>query len=159
MHFNLFLLTVTETFNGNVDVKIRSVHFSVQRVNAFGLNNAVIPFEVEVLNVGGVMNTASGTFTVPVDGIYHFEFSGMKESDPTSLNVSLQANGVDVGSSYTTDLPNIFSLPGINVSLRLKVGDAVRLFKTTGTLNDFTGNNRNSHFSGWLEEGDVNVLV
>jgi len=78
----------------------------------------------------------------------------------TALNVSLQVNGVEVGSSYTMDLPNIFALPGINVSLRLKVGDtAVRLFKTTGTrtLNDFPGNNRNSHFSGWLEEGDVNV--
>jgi len=141
-----------------VDVKIRSVHFSVQRINAFGLNNAVIPFEVEVLNLGGAMNTASGTFTAPVAGIYHFEFSGMKGSDPTALSIALQVNAVDVGSSYTTDLANIFALPGINVSVKLKVGDTVRLFKTTGTLNDFTGNNRNSHFSGWLEEEDV-ILV
>ncbi len=137
---------------------IRSVHFSVQRINAFGLNNAVIPFEVEVLNVGGAMDTASGTFTAPVGGIYHFEFSGMKGSDPTALNIALQVNGVDVGSTYATDLANVFALSGINISLKLQIGDTVRLFKTTGTLNDFTGNNRNSHFSGWLEEEDV-VLV
>ncbi len=37
--------------------------------------NAVIPFNIEHLNEGGAMDLAAGVFTVPVDGIYHFEFS------------------------------------------------------------------------------------
>lgn len=98
------------------------------------------------------MNLATGIFTVPLNGIYHFEFSGLKETNAAHLVVDLQVNGASIGTSYATALPNYFGVNGISASLRLKSGDKVGLFKTGGTLND---NGRFTHFTGWLVEEDL----
>ena len=120
------------------------------------MTNVVLPFDIERLNVGGAMDLEAGVFTVPVDGIYHFEFSAMKEySDTNAIYVYLQLNGVNIGMSYATNLPNYLSLNGISASLRLKIGDEVRLYKTTGTLND----SPITHFTGWLVEEDLVLTV
>lgn len=97
------------------------------------------------------MNLATGVFTVPVNGIYHFEFSGMKEVDDSIIYIYLQVNGVTITQSYATDLPHYLALSTISASLRLKTGDQVRLFKTVGILNDGPF----SHFTGWLVEEDL----
>jgi len=81
-----------------VDIKTKSVHFFVQRSNAFTLNNVAIPFEIERLNMGGAMNLVTGVFTVPLDGIYHFEFSAMKLADELVNVIFLQVNGVEIGT-------------------------------------------------------------
>jgi len=101
------------------------------------------------------MNTAAGVFTAPVDGIYHFEFSGLKDgSDSTTLYIQLQLNGVLIGHSYAPPMPNYFlGLSSISASLRLKTGDQVTLFKESGTLNDDAGHW--THFTGWLVEEDL----
>jgi len=62
-----------------VDVKTKTVHFYVQLKNDFGTTNVTIPWNVEQLNEGNAMDLASGIFTVPVDGLYHFEFSAHKD--------------------------------------------------------------------------------
>ena len=136
-------------------MKSKSVHFFVQRRSDFALANVVIPFDLERLNVGGAMNLATGIFTVPVDGIYHFEFSALRDStDSTSMNIGLDVNGVRTGTCYVTSLPNYFmALSGISASLKLKIGDQVTLFKSAGTLND--GGSHYTHFTGWLVEEDL----
>lgn len=138
-----------------MDVKRKSVHFYVQRSSDFNLTNVVLPFDLERLNVGGAMNTAAGVFTAPVDGIYHFEFSGLKDaSDSTTLFIQLRLNGVLIGESYGPPVPNYFlGLSSISASLRLKTGDQVTLFKESGTLNDDAGHW--THFTGWLVEEDL----
>jgi len=123
------------------------------------LNNVVIPFDVERLNVGGAMNTAEGVFTAPVDGIYHFEFSALKDAlDPSSVYVSLLVNGEMIGNSFGSTIPDYYvGLSSINAHLRLKTGDQVSLLKTGGILNDDAGHY--THFSGWLVEEDLVMLL
>ena len=81
--------SVKETSLGNIDVKTKSVHFYVQRDKPFSTPNVVIPFELERLNVGGAMNLTTGIFTVPVAGIYHFEFSCLRAGPAPYLTISL----------------------------------------------------------------------
>lgn len=146
---------VSETLYGSLDVKTKSVHFYVQRSGDFNVTNSVVPFNVERLNLGGAIDLATGVFTVPVNGIYHFESFGLKEAnDLKSIYIALQVNGVDISSSYALDYGAVYrGLSGISASLRLKTGDQVRLFKTTGTLNDEGG--LFTHFSGSLIEEDL----
>jgi len=75
MFFSFF--AVTQGLIGSLDIKKKSVHFYVTRQNNVGPSDA-IPWEVEHLNEGGAMDLPSGVFTVPVNGIYHFDFSGLK---------------------------------------------------------------------------------
>jgi len=118
------------------------------------LIDAVIPFDRVLLNEGEAMNAVAGIFTVPVDGIYHFDFTAMKDVDANVVYVHLQVNNETICSSYATSLSSV-TLSGISSSLRLKMGDEVRLFKTTGTINDNTGHY--THFSGWLVEEDLTL--
>lgn len=148
---------VSETLFGNVDIKTKSVHFYVQRSADFALSD-VIPFDIVQLNEGGAMNPPAGIFTVPVDGIYQFEVSALRDavSATDAVYIDFQVNGVTIASSYATNLPDFVALYGINVSFRLKTGDQVRLYKLGGVIND---NNRHyTHFSGRLVEEDL-VLV
>jgi len=121
------------------------------------LINAVIPFDRVLLNEGEAMNVATGIFTVPVDGIYHFDFTATKDADASEVYVSLVVNNETVGTSYAPrDTPGV-SLSAINASLRLKTGDQVRLLKGSGTIND--NSSHYTHFSGWLVEEDLSMLV
>jgi len=72
-----------------VDLKTKSVHFFAQRNTTFSAAKKVIPFEVSRLNEGGAMDLASGIFTVPVSGIFHFEFSGLRDFNTTDFNINL----------------------------------------------------------------------
>ena len=136
-------------------MKSKSVYFYVQRSTDFSLANVVLPFDIEILNVGGAMNTAAGVFTAPVNGIYHFEFSAMKLNDASSIYVHLQVNGVTMATSYATNQSDFLALPSINAYIRLKTGDQVWLYKTYGTLRDYF---RYTQFTGQLVEEDL-VLV
>jgi len=150
-------MVVSETLYGSVDVKTASVHFHVQRSVDFSLNHAVIPFDIVRLNVGGAMNPATGVFTAPVNGIYHFEFFGLSKpiDPPVWIYIALQVNGVEISSSYAFENSGIYrSISGISASLRLKNGDQVRLYKTSGILGD-DGSQHYTDFTGWLVEEDV----
>jgi len=140
------------TIGHNLDGLYLIANPDTNKIEDFTLANTVIPFDIERLNVGGAMDLATGVFTVPVDGIYHFEFTGMKDLNAAFIFIYLQVNGITIGESYATELPNYLTLSGISASLRLKIGDQVRLYKTGGTLNDA---GRYTHFTGWLVEEDL----
>ncbi len=147
-------MIVTETFIGDLEIKTKSVHFYVKRETLLKANGT-ISFEVEELNVGKAMNLATGLFTAPVNGIYHFEFSALKYSDKISSFVHLYVNGVKIGSSYADAHDGHYiAHSGISASLRLSTGDRVWLNKTSGVLDDYE-NDHFTHFTGWLMEEDL----
>lgn len=125
------------------------VAFDVQRNSSYGVKNSIIPFQVEILNIGGGMNTTTGVFKAPVDGIYYFAFSGMKAQGTDVSWILFQKNGVAVGSSYSGNLPTIAAHSGIQVLLKLIAGDKVNMYFVCCTML-FDDANGYSHFTGWL---------
>jgi len=112
------------------------------------------------LNEGGAFDLTSGTFTVPVKGIYHFQFSAVKSEQPEKIAIFLQVNGVHIGVAGTTQ-PSTGSYDAVSLSasFRLNAGDRVNLLNcgscgNTGMLYDYV-NDHWTHFSGWLVEEDL----
>ena len=145
--------TDLETIIGNVEVKSRSVHFYLQRNTSSVTNKGILRFELARLNVGGAMNLSTGIFTVPLNGIYHFDFSGVMENVRETIAVYLQVKASfnqvisAIGTNYVTGV--------LTGSFRLKQGDRVNLYKDKGTLLD--KQNFLTHFTGWLVEEDLNL--
>lgn len=151
--YNVKYVAVFQEFIGNLDVKTKTIHFYVQRNTSFTAGGR-ISFEFERLNEGGSMNSITGVFTALVPGIYHFEFSGLKEQIVPFLSVYLQVNGANVGKAYiSSSVGNRDSL-SIQASLRLKVNDKVNLFNEEGRFYDSP--NHLTHFAGWLVDEDLN---
>jgi len=139
-----------------LEVKTKTVNFYVQRNNSFGEGDAIIPFELALLNEGGAMVLESGIFTAPVPGLYHFEFSGQKSISATYLAIFLQLNGENVGIAHTRPgVPGSYDSIFLSASLRLKAGDRVNLFNlgNGGVLHDDI--NHPTHFTGLLVEEDL----
>ncbi len=134
---------------GKVDVKTMDAHFYVQRSSDFAGVNTVIPFNVAKVNVGGHMDLPSGVFTAPVNGTYHFEFTGIKDLHTHELSVILQLNGRNIATAWT----NSGNSASLSASLHLTARDKVRLHKNSkGILDDST--HHHTHFAGWLVEED-----
>lgn len=134
-------------------VKTKIVHFYVQRNTSFS-TNSIIPFELERLNVGGAIDLETGVFTAPVDGIYHFEFSGVKHKSANYFYVFLQLNGDNVGFAMTHQFTGSYDSVSLTASFRLKTKDLVNMY-SYGASVLFDDGNQQTHFTGWLAEEDL----
>jgi hypothetical protein len=144
-----------ETVIGFNDIKTASagVSFYVQRQGPYSYAKTVIPYQVERLNIGGAMNLATGVFTVPVNGRYHFSFAAISMTAHFNM-VNLRVNaGVNyIGSSWATSTD--FNLP-IVATLNLKKGDTVDTYLAMGSISD--SQNLHTQFSGILLEEDLSL--
>ena len=121
-------------------------------------SNGVIRFNIERLNIGGAMKVATGVFTAPKAGIYHFSFSIHKEGYSNLLDqfwIYFRLNGLKMGTSAIT--PGPLSAPTTaQFILKLKQGDRVDIWKpssgTIGKCFGITAIEACNHFTGWLLE-------
>lgn len=61
---------------GYNDINTNSgVYFHSQKESAFSTVGEVIPYDLELSNVGRAMNISTGVFTVPTVGRYFFSFN------------------------------------------------------------------------------------
>ncbi len=134
----------------DTQTEFSAVYFNVQKSSPFNIADKVVPFEKEILNVGGAFNMKENTFTAPKGGIYEFNFKGMKNGALTYLVVALRVNGKPVAYAWAEyvnrhDHYTPFFLHSI---LKLKKGDRIDLFMEDGELLDDL--NQYSHFTGKL---------
>lgn len=140
---------------GYSNVKTSPVHFYVQRSSPYSKANSVIPWDLEVLNIGDAMNKATGVFTAPRDGIYHFTYGGIKDLTTNVMRLFLRLNGVRVASAYGAS-STMYDSSSISSSLQLKNGDRVDLLLEMGTLHENPKANYD-YFIGWLKEEDLQL--
>lgn len=139
---------------GAIDIKSSSVHFYVKRNTFFSTTSAIIPFQVEHLNIGGAMNLTTGVFTVPVYGVYHFEFSAMKDASNPILEVHLQVNGIALTrAEMNHGTTGSFDSVSLTASFQLRQYDTLNLFNKNGVLYD----GFDTDFAGWLVEEDISI--
>lgn len=137
---------------GFIDIKSSSVHFYVQRNTKFSTTAAAIPFQVEHLNMGRAMNLSTGVFTVPVDGIYHFDLSAVKDASVPELEIHLQVNGAALARADMNHLSKgSYDSVSFTASFQLKQNDRVNLYLNIGVIYD----GFDTDFSGWLVEEDL----
>ena len=140
-----------ESAIGYLDVKTSpGVSFYVQRNSIYASAGTVIPYEVTRLNVGGHMNAATGVFTAPVNGRYHFSFTARSYSSGVTY-VYLRVNDAFVAISWVPS--NNDNLPLV-ATLQLTKGDTVDVYLAFGLIYDHSIDHH-TQFSGFLLEEDL----
>jgi hypothetical protein len=139
------------------------VHFEVQRNSKFNTTNTPIPFNLEMVNEGNAMNSTSGIFTAPRQGIYFFSFMGavhLSSSSNSFLNSFLYLNGNLIGTSTVSEGNSAggqFSPLTLQSTLNLKKGDEVWVgIEYLGTSSYLHDDSRHfTHFTGFMLEEEI----
>ena len=97
------------------------------------------------------MNMATGFFTAPVNGRYHFSFTARSYSPDVYNNVYLRLNGVNIGLSFAPS--SNYNLPLVG-TFQLKKGDIVDVYLLEGSIIG-DSDNHHTQVSGFLLEEDL----
>ncbi len=141
-------------------MKSSPIYFNVQRNADFNTTNIFIPFERELLNLGGAMDLQSGIFTAPRSGIYFFSFTALAELPSSSYNqavgVNLYVNGVKIASGWADETSTGEDEPCVVQStLYLQAEDKIWLQITLLSEGAFLRGDQTTYFTGWLLEEDI----
>ena len=110
----------------------------------------MIPYDVEVLNIGKAINLTTGIFTVPTRGRYLIIASAVSNVN-SETRVQLRVNRAVLTESFGVASGD--QMP-ISITLQLNEGDVVDTFLSTGGLNS-NNDERFSQFSAILVEEDL----
>ena len=148
---------------GYADVKSSPVYFYVQRNTSYSAMGSIMPFELTRLNIGGAMNTSSGIFTAPRNGIYSFHFSCTTHHPASLLGdvyvfISLILNGNNIGRSETrSNDDDSYYTQSLHSTLELKTGDEVwiSIAAIDGGASLYDSSNHYTHFTGYFLQENV----
>jgi hypothetical protein len=121
-----------------------------------------IPFDRELLNLGGSYDKTSRKFTAPVTGKYFFSVSGVvvfsaSLPDISYFQLTLYKNGGEIGRAFSDERSDIrkhgsFSLQS---TLDLKKGDQIwPMISVIAQKVNLVGHGY-THFSGFLLDEDI----
>lgn len=114
---------------------------------------AMIIFNTEDADVGGVYDPSNGRFTAPVAGVYQFEWNHlMPYANSGEYRFSLYQNGTGnvAGSVHIFQkAANTWQTASISKTCWLNAGDYINVWYSQGSGNTYTDGNYNS-FTGYL---------
>lgn len=111
---------------------------------------STVVYQHQLVDIGGGIDAASGTFTVPRAGVYSFNFSGLKlhrERDET-MGIDLRMNGKVIGVTRTAAGIECGTL-SLTAVLQLKAGDRVETILRDNN-KDGICRDLHCHFTGAL---------
>jgi hypothetical protein len=150
---------------GFEDIISSPTYFYVQKTITFNQIDTPIPFEVEILNVGGAMNLQTGKFTAPRTGKYFFSLSGLGffpgSSSYQSMDIHLVKNGSRIAKTHsdTTSPGGQYIIFSLQSTLQLQVGDQIWVDISGIAVGAHFHGNTNTHFTGWLLQEDVSLSL
>jgi len=138
--------------NTNINKKEPAVYFNVQKNSSFATANAVIPFEVAVLNIGEAFSTTEHFFRAPKSGIYEFNAAGIKDAQQSNLRIALRLNGKPVTYVRADHVPEHWMLTPffLHYIMKVKEGDRIDLFNVGERSMLFDDQRKSTHFTGKL---------
>jgi len=143
-----------------INTLVGGIYFYAQMRNTFRETGRRVPFDRILVNKGnGLSPSNQGVFTAPRAGIYHFTFKGYNWGEglsalhPKRLVIEMHHNGIVVGGTST-----LVGLLHVHATLKLKAGDRVYIFKSSGGDLYTDLRTPDTHFSGWLMEEDVLII-
>jgi len=121
--------------------------------------NGCIPFQNELLNIGGAIDLGTGYFTAPVTGTYHFEFYGIGE-EALYFYYYRTGGGSYIAAPYIARqgvTTGYTGTVGFTASLRLQKGEQMRFQMEANRFS--SGIEGPVHFyTGWLVEEELEWL-
>jgi hypothetical protein len=157
-------MTGFQRWIGYEDIISSPTYFYVQRGSYFfNETNTPIPFDVEILNVGGAMDLQTGKFTAPRTGTYFFSLSGLGFFPATSssrfkIDICLTKSGSRIANGHSSSTSSslitheTFSLQS---TLQLQVGEQIWAEIFYVSAGAFLDGNNYTHFTGWLLQEDI----
>lgn len=154
---------------GTVDVKSDPIYFFVTRNTFFAQLSTAIPFENELINVGGAMDITTGNFKAKQPGTYFFSFAGhvrFYESTATKLSASvvLFVNDSPMVTTLIEESNTVAdqTIPfNLQATLNLKTDEVVYVQMLSSDelmVSQVTTDNHFSHFTGMLLTQEYQVL-
>merc|ERR1712183_80045 len=129
--------------------KTLGVYFNAYRTKAYdGGGEENLTFQGTYCNTGGGLDTDTGIFTVPMGGVYMFQFHIATHDNKKAL-LSIRKNGEEIASIFDQNHKDNHknSMAGQNIIMDVKRGDEIVVYAYTGTwLADFPMN----HYPHWV---------
>merc|ERR1711970_1079101 len=129
--------------------KTCGVYFNAYRTKAYdGGGEENLTFQGTYCNTGGGLDTDTGIFTVPMGGVYMFQFHIATHDNKKAL-LSIRKNGEEIASIFDQNHKDNHknSMAGQNIIMDVKRGDEIVVYAYTGTwLADFPMN----HYTHWV---------
>ncbi|XP_057373213.1 uncharacterized protein LOC130694064 [Daphnia carinata] len=144
---------------GFVDTKSSPTYFYVRKfANYFAKLYTPIPFDDEMMNVGGAMNLTTGIFTTPRTGKYFFTASGSTSFPASSytilFDIDIFKNDHSIGISSTDSYSSSSNLKTFTMQavVELQKGDEIWLAISFVAQGAFIYGYDHLHFTGFLLE-------
>ena len=144
-----------------VDRQQPKVYFDASRDNSMKVPGIITYAKTLASSGGTAMNTATGTFTCPVKGLYRMTLTALRYyfvEAATPTRILMKRNGVQIATTASTSEVRAIDLtpkpPGgeclsINILVQLAVGDKIYCEIEVGGIYD-TADHHVTHFTGEL---------